>query len=495
MKSVLHDFRFAFRQMQKSTGFSLIAILTLSLGVGAATAIFSVVYAVVLRPLPYAQPDRIFIPETIAREGYAQPFSWLSYLDARAQNHSFAAFSGLWEFHSVNLETPSGPMALQSVQGSDDFFNVFGVAPMLGRTFRPGEDQAGRNDVAVLSFDVWKTNFGGNTNVVGTAIKLDGKPYTCIGVMPSGFRYPLSSVRAIYTPLHPNPQWIKSRGTHWLRVIGRLKPGVAPSQAQADLNNVLANLGRAYPDSDAGRRVHLIGLTESLLGSISGTLWALSTAVLAVLLIGCVNVAGLLLARGVKREREMALRAAVGAARGRLIQQILTESVLLAAFGAAGGALLSWLLLAAMRTFVDHAMARGGEIQMNLPVLFAALIISVLASIAASLYPALHLSGTDPNQSLRSGGGAGTSRTHHRLRSAFIICQVALSLVLLVVAGSCCVRSLDIVIPISVSTPGTSLRRRLTCPRRGTRGAIFGEVSINHSSSAFTICPGLRALV
>jgi putative ABC transport system permease protein len=435
MNSVLRDFRFAFRQMQKSTGFALIAILTLSLGVGAATAIFSVVNAVVLHPLPYEQPDRIYIPQTIAREGYTQPFSWPSYLDARAQNHSFAAFSGVWEFHSINLETPSGPVALRSVEGSDDFFNVFGVAPLLGRTFRPGEDQAGKNDVAVLSFEAWKTNFGGNSNVVGQPIKLDGKPYTCIGVMPSGFRYPLSSVRAIYTPLHPNPEWIKSRGTHWLRVIGRLKPGVAPSQAQADLNDVMANLGRAYPDTDAGRRVHLISLAQSLLGSTSDVLWALSAAVLAVLLIGCVNVAGLLLARGVKREREMALRAAVGAGRSRLIQQILTESLLLAAFGAAGGALLSWLLLAAMRTFVDHAMARGTDIQMNLPVLLAALILSVVTSFAASLYPALHLSGTDPNQSLRSGGGAGTARTHHRLRSAFIVCQVALSLVLLVVAG------------------------------------------------------------
>jgi putative ABC transport system permease protein len=154
MNSVLRDFRFAFRQMQKSTGFALIALLTLSLGVGAATAIFSVVNAVVLRPLPYEQPDRIYIPQTIAREGYTQPFSWPSYLDARAQNHSFAAFSGLWDFHSVNLETPSGPVALQSVEGSDDFFNVFGVAPLLGRTFRPGEDQAGQNDVAAAAYSL-----------------------------------------------------------------------------------------------------------------------------------------------------------------------------------------------------------------------------------------------------------------------------------------------------------------------------------------------------
>ncbi len=435
MNSVLRDFRFALRQMQKSTGFASIAVLTLSLGVGAATAIFSVVNAVVLHPLPYEQPDRIYIPQTIAREGYTQPFSWPSYLDTRTQNHSFSAFSGVWDFHSVNLETPSGPVGLQSVEGSDDFFNVFGVAPLLGRTFRPGEDQPGKNDVAVLSYEVWKSNFGGNVKVIGQIVQLDGKPYTCIGVMPAGFRYPLSTLRAIYTPLQPNPEWTKLRGSHWLRTIGRLKPGVTPGQAQADMNNLMANLGRAYPDTDAGRRVRLIGLAESLEDATSGTLWALSAAVLAVLLIGCVNVAGLLLARGVKREREMALRVAVGAGRKRLIRQILTESLLLAALGAAGGALLACLLLTAMRTFLVHAMARGSEVHLDLPVLLAALAISTATTTAASLYPALRLAGADPNQSLRSGGGAGTTRTHHRLRSVFIVCQVGLSLVLLVVAG------------------------------------------------------------
>ncbi|HKO13589.1 MAG TPA: ABC transporter permease [Acidobacteriaceae bacterium] len=436
METVVQDVRYALRQLRKSPGFALIAVLTLALGVGAATAIFSVVDAALLRPLPYDHPERIYAPVTLSHEGYTQPFSWPSFQDVRAQNHVFAALSGIWNFRSANLQTPSGPVALKWVQGSDNFFDVFGVAPILGRTYRKGEETAGRNNIAVLSYEVWQTNFGGRADVVGKTIDLDGKPYTCIGVMPAGFRYPLSAVNAIYTPLHPDRAWLNARGDHWLRTVGRLKPGVTRQQAQADLDAVMANLGRAYPPTDAGRRLQMIPLTEAVNGSSRSALWMLVAAVLAVLLIGCVNVAGLLLARGVKREREMALRAAVGANRTRLVRQILTESLLLAVMGAAGGVALASLLLSAMQTFLVHALARGGEVQMDWVVLLVAIGLSAAASVAAGLYPALRLSGTDPNQALRSGGSAGTARAHHRLRSVFIIGQVALSLVLLVTAGA-----------------------------------------------------------
>ncbi len=435
MESVLQDVRFALRQLRKSPGFALIAVLTLSLGVGAATAIFSVIDAVIIRPLPYAQPDRIFIPQTLSREGYTQPFSWPSFKDFRAQNHVFAAVSAASSYQGVNLETPSGPVALAWVQGSDDFFDVFGVAPILGRTYRPGEDEPGKNDVAVLSYDVWQSNFDGQTSVIGRTLDLNGHQYVCIGIMPAGFRYPLGVRHAIYTPLHPDPLVIDRRGDHWLPAIGRLKPGVSRQQAQADLDAVLANIGRAYPDTDAGRHEQLISLTDSVEGNVTGALWVLSAAVLAVLLIACINVAGLLLARGVRREREIALRAAIGAKRTRLVRQGLTESLLLAAFGAAGGIFLSWLLLTALRTFLIHAMQRGADVYVDVPVLLAALALSLITGIAASLYPSLHLSGAEPSKVLRGGGMAGTSRADHRLRSVFIVSQVALSLVLLVVAG------------------------------------------------------------
>lgn len=434
MHTLIQDIRYTLRQMRESLGFAVIAVLTLALGVGAATAIYSVVDAVILQPLPYNQPSRIVVPRTIAKEGYQQPPSWPSYLDMRAGNKTFSALAGYTDYTGTNLQAKSGPVALHLIASTANFFQVFGVQPILGRTYRPDEDQPGKRDVAVLSYEVWKTNFDGDRNVVGSKIDLDGKPYTCIGVMPAGFM--LKGTRhAIYTPIHVPKNEIASRGDHWLEIIGRLKPGVTSAQAQADMDHVMANLGRAYPDTDGGRRVEMLTIAQDTYGSASGGLWTLVAAALAVLAIGCVNLAGLLLSRGVRREREMALRAAVGATRSRIIRQVLTESLVLAACGASGGIALAALLLTAMRTFLIHAVARGANAHIEWKVFAAALALSVLTSVLASLVPALRLSGTDPNRVLKTGGSAGVAAAQHRLRSAFIITQVALSLVLLAVAG------------------------------------------------------------
>ncbi len=431
----LQDLRYALRQLRKNPGFAITAVLTLALGVGAAAAVFSVMDAVLLRPLPFHAPGRIVVPETIAKEGYQQPFSYPSYQDARAWNHTLSPLAGYFSAGGINLESPSGPVALHSVETTDNFFDVFAVRPILGRTFLPDENPSGKTDVVVLSYEVWKSNFGGDAGVVGKAVRLDGKPYTVVGVMPSDFRFPLGQRNAVYTPLHSQPKWLTSRGTHWLRTIGRLKPGVTREQGQADLNRVFADLGRAYPDTDAGRKVHLQSLAASLTETVRSPLAMLAFAVLAVLGIACVNVSSLLLARGVKREREMAMRAAVGASRSRLVGQVLTESLTLAAFGAASGILLAFLLLQALRTYLVHGLDRGSEIQMNLPVLLVAIVLATGASVLAALVPAMRLAGTDPNRSLKSGGSAGTGRGQHRLRSAFIVTQVALALVLLFTSG------------------------------------------------------------
>ncbi len=426
--------------MRKSPGFAIVAVLALSLGIGAASAIFSVVDAVLLRPLPFANQSRLVAPQMKSRTGGSLPASWLSYLDMKAQLQSFEALAGYNTFTRINLEAPTGPVSLRAVKATDNFFDVFGVKPVLGRTFLPGEDQPGKDNIAVLSYEVWKTNFGGRDDAVGKVVKLDGTPYTVIGVMPAGFRFPMYEHDAIYTPLHLPESWKKARGLHWMKTVGLLKPGVTRTQAEADLNRVMAALGRAYPEAEGGHTATIVPLDTEinrLRGEkkASGPLGILALAVLALLGIACVNVAGLLLARGVKREREVALRAAVGADRFRLIRQMITESLVLCAVGLAGGVAISALLLKGMNVFLIDAMQRGADAHLNLTVIAVALALSLATSVLASLLPAFRLSGTDPNRALRSGAGAGTGRGQHRLRSSFVVIQVALSLVLLVISG------------------------------------------------------------
>lgn len=436
MNQLLQDLRYSFRQMRNAPGFALTLVLTLALSIGVATAVFCVIDNVILRPLPYAHPDRIVSVESRSRSGYTQPASWPSFVDERAQAHGFAALAGYTDYMKVTMETPSnGPVLLDSVRSTDNFFRVFGVQPLFGRTYLPGEELEGKNSVAVLGYDLWQKYFSGDRNILNQSVKLDGRSYTIIGVMPAGFRFPLNMRNAVYTPLVPDQPWMKGRGNHWLRSVGRLGDGISFAQAQADLSQVFSNLGRSFPGTDQGRTVRLQPLSENVTSRSKGPLWTLLAAVLAVLAIGSVNVAGLLMAHGVKREREMAMRVAIGAGRARLLRQLLTEGVVLALFGAAGGILLAWSMLDLMRTFLIHALERGADIHLNWTVLAVAILVAVASSIAAALYPALRLSGIDPNHALKSGGSAGTQRGQHRLRSGFVITQVALTLVLLAVAG------------------------------------------------------------
>ncbi len=443
-ESLWADMRYALRQLARSPGFAITAVLALSLGVGAATAIFSVIDVVLFRPLPFANQDRLVFPFMKGRTGGSLPASVLDYYEERDQLQTFAAMAGWSTLDRVNLERPEGSVSLRATKTTDNFFTVFGVAPILGRTFLPGEDQPGKDDVAVLSYEVWQDYFNGRTDVVGQSVKLDGNAYNIIGVMPVGFRFPLGMRQAIYTPLHAPESWRNARGMHWMRTVGRIKDGVTLQAAQADINRVMANLAKSWPQQEEGHTATLIPLAAEVNGFASdgrmkGPMQTLALAVLALLGIACVNVAGLLLARSVKREREIALRAAVGASRRRLIRQMINESLVLALAGLGGGVLMSWLLLKALNVFLVEAIARGADVALNLKVLAAALVIATLTSVLASLAPAIRLSGTDPNRALRGGSSAGSGaslgRNQHRLRSSFVITQVALSLVLLMVSG------------------------------------------------------------
>jgi putative ABC transport system permease protein len=434
MSDFLQDLRYGVRQLRKNPGFALTACATLALAIGVSTAVFSVIYAVLIRPLPYEQPDRIFYLQARSPQGYTQPSSYPEYLDWRRENHSFSALAG-YSAGTTNFEGPSGPVARDLVQTTDNFFDVFGVAPVLGRTFAAGEDQPGKNDVAVLSYELWRQDFGGEPDAIGKTIKLDGRSYSVIGVMPAGFRFPVGRREAVYAPLNIPKQLTESRGDHWLPVVARLKPGVSPEQAQADMNGVLESVGRAFPEQSKGRRIKLQGIAEYVVGDSGGPLRLLLFAVLALLAIGCVNIAGLLLARGVKREREIALRSAVGANRTRILRQVFAEALVFAVIGAAAGTLLAYGLLSVIRTLLVAAVSRGADVTIDTTVLLAALAASVTTSLLAALMPALRLSLTAPNLALKTGGSTGSSRDQHRLRAGFIVTQVALALMLVVTSG------------------------------------------------------------
>ncbi len=430
------DLRFAVRQMRRAPGFAIITVLTLALGVGAATAVFSVMDATLIRPLPFDHADRIVSTLTRSVSGYTQPFSAPDFQDIRDRFRTLEAFAG-YDTDFVNLQLPSGPVPLHALRSSDNLFRVFGSQPLLGRTFLPGEDRPGRNDVAVLSYELWRQQFAGDRNVIGRSVDLDGHPTVIVGVMNAGFRFPMSNIGGIYTPFHleRKANMAMQRGSHWMRTLGRMKPGVTRAEAEAEFRTIMADLARAYPDPDAGRTGTFIPLDRMVLGNTSGALWTLAGAVAALLLIACVNVTGLLLSRAVKREREVALRSAVGAGRGRLLQQVLTESLLMAATSALIGLGFAYALVAAMRSFLVTALQRGADAHINGTALLASIAFAMLTGVVASVLPALRLSSLSPNGVLKSGGSSGTNRRQHRLRAGFIVAQVTLSLTLLGIAG------------------------------------------------------------
>lgn len=433
MSGLMNDLCYALRQLRKSPGFLVATVLTLALAIGVATAAFSVLYAVLIRPLPFKQPERIVRLKMYAPEGFTQPASYDEYVAWRRDNHALDALAGFqWE-STINLERADSTVALNKVVTSDNFFSVFGVPPLLGRTFLPGEDHAGQNDMAVLSYEVWQEEFGGRREVIGETARLDGRSFLIIGVMPSGFRYPLDIRKAVYVPLYTMPERLNGRN-HWLGTVARLKPGISLKQAQSDIDRTMSNLVNAN-QIPRGRRIVLQELASAETGYLIAPFRVLVLAVLAVLGIGCANVAGLLLARGVKRSHEIAIRIALGANRRRIVRQLLTETFLLCLAGATGGVMLAYGLLGATRILLVRALARGVDVQIDKTVLLVALGLALLTTVLSGLIPAWRLSTIAPNRTLKAGEHSGSTRSQQRLRACFVIAQVGAAFALVIVFG------------------------------------------------------------
>ena len=425
------DARFATRQLTKSPGFALVATLTLALGIGATTAIFSAVHAVVLRPLPFPQPDRVmYVGENF--EGRPSSVSVGNFSDWRTHATSFASLAALQSF-SFNLSDGDVPERVIGGRVTHTWFNVIGLPPLHGRVFTREEDVPGAERVVVLSHRLWTRRFGSDPAIVGRQIPLNTVNHTVIGVMPPAFDL-TSDWEELWTPVAFTPEQIATHDEHYLEVIGRLAPGVSSDQAKAEMQNIYARMQAQYPGDFQVHDAVLVPLHDQLVGDYRQRLLVLLGAVLLVLLIACGNVANLLLARGGMRAREIALRAAIGAGRGRIVRQLLTETLVLAATGATLGVMLTWAAVPALIASSPEGVPRLEQARVDAVVLAFALGAALFTALVAGLAPAIRAARADLRATLNEGGRSGTSG-RDRLRSVLVAAEVGLAIVLLVGAG------------------------------------------------------------
>jgi len=437
IENLRRDAGYALRQMRKSPGFAAVVVLTLALGIGATTAIFTLVYSTLMRALPYPQADRIMALHDARTEG-ASPAGLVGVprlFDVQARNRSFASLSFFFFSQATLVEGTKLPVAVQTAATNADFWNVMGVQPMLGRTYGPAEDKPNTPETVVLSYSGWQKIFGGDPGVVGRRIALDGNAATVLGVMPQGVDLP-SGIDMWHAAQFNAADWTKYRGegTRFINVFGRLRPGVTLAMAQADLQRIGEQLRREHPDSDAVWNFTSMTLRENRYGPMRPALLVLMGASALLLLIACINVANLLLSRASARQREVALRRALGASARRMAMQFLTESAVLSLIGGAAGIAAAFALVRGVAARLPGRLGTPGTVEMNWPVVLVALLMALATGIAFGIAPVAETRRVNLNLAMRQGeariGGSG-----HKLRSALVSLQVGLSLMLLVGAS------------------------------------------------------------